>query len=56
MAIKIRQNGIVKDLVINASEVAVLDVDGNFKSKNLETILKQIATTGTGGSGTGGSG
>ena len=56
MAIKIRKDGVVQDLVINANEVRVLDKDGNFKSKNLETILKQIATTGTGGSGTGGSG
>lgn len=52
MAIKIKKNGIVQDLVINASEVRVLDTDGNFRSKNLESVLKELNATG--GTGTGG--
>ena len=58
MAIKIRKDGVVQDLVINANEVRVLDKDGNFRSKNLETVLKELNMNGGsgGGTGTGGSG
>ena len=58
MAIKIRKDGVVQDLVINANEVRVLDTDGNFRSKNLETVLKELNMNGGsgGGTGTGGSG
>lgn len=49
MAIKIKKNGMVQDLVINANEVRVLDTDGNFKSKNLESVLKELNATGGGG-------
>lgn len=52
MAIKIKKNGVVQDLVINANEVRVLDTDGNFRSKNLESVLKELNATG--GTGTGG--
>lgn len=52
MAIKIRKNGVVQDLIINANEVRVLDTDGNFRSKNLESVLKELNSTG-GGSGGG---
>lgn len=42
MAFKIKQNGVVKDLVIPACEVQVLDMGENFEGNNVEDILHEI--------------
>lgn len=51
MSIKIRKNGVIQDLVINANEVRVLDTEGNFRSKNLESVLKELNSSGGSGGG-----
>lgn len=42
MALKIKQNGEVKDLIIPACGVAVLDMEDNFGSSNLEEVLQEL--------------
>lgn len=42
MALKIKQNGEVKDLIIPACGVQILDMEDNFESSNLEEVLQEI--------------
>lgn len=42
MALKIKQNGKVKDLIIPACGVQILDMEDNFESSNLEEVLQEI--------------
>lgn len=42
MALKIKQNGEVKDLIIPACGVEVLDMEDNFGSSNLEEVLQEL--------------
>ena len=42
MALKIKQNGEVKDLIIPACGVSVLDMKDNFGSSNLEEVLQEL--------------
>ena len=42
MALKIKQNGEVKDLIIPACGVSVLDMEDNFGSSNLEEVLQEL--------------
>lgn len=42
MSIYIMKNGEKQQLIIPASDVQILDVDGNFKSNNLEDALKEV--------------
>lgn len=45
MAIKIKKNGKIENFILHSTDVRVLDLDGKFKSKNLEDVLREVSDT-----------
>lgn len=43
--LKYKEGGVVKELILPASGIKLLDIENNFQSKNLEEVLKEIGET-----------
>lgn len=45
MAIKIKKNGKIKQFTLHSTDVKVLDLEGKFKKKDLESVIREISDT-----------
>jgi len=45
MAIKIKKNGKIEQFTLHSTDVKVLDLEGKFKKKDLESVIREISDT-----------